>query len=91
MLQVFCGCPHRSLGLKDMEDRLAPLIFSGASGLTLRNVTLLLRNLAANVFESNNLFLETKVLLHSSLVNVYSRHEDQSLRVCCSSNCDDTC
>lgn len=63
-----------------MEDKVSRLVLSDPI-TTPRNVTTCIRNLAANVCESNVLFLETKVLLHAELLNVYSQQEGLTKQV----------
>lgn len=63
-----------------MEDKISRLVLSNAV-MTPRNVTACIRNLASNVYESNILFLETKILLHAELLNVYSQEEGLAKQV----------
>lgn len=63
-----------------MEDKISRLVLSDPV-TTPRNVIACIHNLASNVSESNILFLETKILLHAELLNVYSRQEDLTKQV----------
>lgn len=63
-----------------MEDKISRLVLSDPV-TTPRNVIACIRNLASNVFESNILFLETKILLHAEMLNVYSGQEGLTKQV----------
>ncbi|KAI9793748.1 MAG: hypothetical protein M1833_000694 [Piccolia ochrophora] len=79
-LLVFFGCPHRSKSLQDMEDVVAHLIISGHKS-PLTSVQRTITELANCIIETNGSFVSSKMLLYPTIVNVYSKYEDDKSRV----------
>ncbi|RFU27758.1 hypothetical protein B7463_g8575, partial [Scytalidium lignicola] len=73
-LLIFYGCPHRSKGLLDMENRIARFLFGHFKESKVGNAVTVTsaKSLAAAVIEINGLFLDSKTILRTHVVSVYA-------------------
>lgn len=75
--QVFFGCLHRWTSSQDMEEKLARLILLGGRSPR-QNLARVIETLAESIIESNNAFIDTKILIKLSITNVFYDTEDPS-------------
>ncbi|KAK0645716.1 ankyrin repeat-containing domain protein [Cercophora newfieldiana] len=71
---VFCGCPHRTASIMDLEDRLCRFFFAdyAADGINIRPSASSVASLATAVTEVNGLFVNSKVPLRSRIISIHS-------------------
>jgi hypothetical protein len=80
IVQVFVGCPHRSVSQATLSDSIENLI-------RIRNhrpefgVLNTARLIAWSILETNDLFLGASILLQARLVCVYSEHLEYAKKV----------
>ncbi|KAH8805995.1 ankyrin repeat-containing domain protein [Xylogone sp. PMI_703] len=73
-LLIFYGCPHRSRGLLDMENRIARFLFGNFKETNVGNAVTVTstKSLAAAILEINGVFIESKTILRTHVVSVYA-------------------
>lgn len=79
--QVFLSCPHRVPDRDSFIDRIAVWLGSKlhATSDGLVSITV---SLASSILEINGLFFDTRMILQSRIVNVFSEHPDPLEQVC---------
>jgi hypothetical protein len=77
---VFIGCPHRPASYESLVDNIIPLISLGHERPRF-GLTRTARMSALTVQETNDLFLETGILLQAQIASVYSSASDYKSQV----------
>ncbi|KAF4537180.1 Ankyrin domain protein [Lasiodiplodia theobromae] len=71
--RIFFGYPHRSRSFQELTDALARLVFSSPEKVSSWSKGVVqTHQLAKTIVECNNGFVESKMLLHASILNIFS-------------------
>ncbi|KAE9368898.1 hypothetical protein N431DRAFT_415667, partial [Stipitochalara longipes BDJ] len=78
-LLIFYGCPHRSDGIFDMENRIARFLFGRSmnsefgDAVTMKST----ESLATAAVEINGLFLQSKNILRTHIISIYASGDEK--------------
>lgn len=75
---VFVGCPHRSRGQRDMEDKLSRYFFASSTRYQVPNYTPAIPSviaLATAIIQVNGMFVDSKHLLRSRAISIHAGPE----------------
>ena len=75
MVQIFFGCPHRCSTARELDDRIARLLFANKNVQPCSFATTI-RDLGKSIIEINEAFLTSKIPLIANIMNIYSTEQD---------------